>query len=403
MEKKEYPYQNISLENIKGERWKDIPNFQGEYQISNFGRVKSLGRRIDCGKYDRFRPERIKRLKKSKDPKKGLYTQLHRDGNRHSFPVARLVYHVFVAPFDMEDRTVVVTRKDGDILNCYHKNLVLRAASDVMRDAFTAKAVRSQFQLKDKPSGRQSTNENKSAVLMGGNQTSTPTNSDAHFLNRDIRNIRNEKWKPIKGYEGLYEISDHGRVKSPRRLKKIITSKGNGTNIWTKEYIVTQIPTTRFNHFINEPIYSISVTLKKEGNTKGFAVCRLVYQAFGKKEKGLATKVIMHKDGDNLNNHISNLHAATRTEIHKASYANDRRISHFADLTPKQKREYSLRRANAIKKPVIQYSLQNKRIATFDSLVAAAKATGVRSSGISNALNRKFKAAGGFIWRRGKK
>ena len=40
------PHQNFSLEDMEGEIWKDIEGFEGYYQISNFGRVKSLSRII---------------------------------------------------------------------------------------------------------------------------------------------------------------------------------------------------------------------------------------------------------------------------------------------------------------------------------------------------------------------
>ena len=42
MSKKEYPYQNLLLKDIKGEKWVDIPGFDGYYLLSNFGRVKRL-------------------------------------------------------------------------------------------------------------------------------------------------------------------------------------------------------------------------------------------------------------------------------------------------------------------------------------------------------------------------
>lgn len=37
-----YPYQNLSLEDMPGEVWKDIPGFNGHYQASNMGRIKSF-------------------------------------------------------------------------------------------------------------------------------------------------------------------------------------------------------------------------------------------------------------------------------------------------------------------------------------------------------------------------
>jgi hypothetical protein len=43
-------YKNISLENIEGEEWRDIPRDENRYQISNFGRIKSLQKIYFCGK-----------------------------------------------------------------------------------------------------------------------------------------------------------------------------------------------------------------------------------------------------------------------------------------------------------------------------------------------------------------
>ena len=38
------PYQNLSIQDMPGEIWKDIPNYEGCYQVSNMGRAKSLDR-----------------------------------------------------------------------------------------------------------------------------------------------------------------------------------------------------------------------------------------------------------------------------------------------------------------------------------------------------------------------
>ncbi len=40
------PYQNLSLQDIEGEEWRDIEGFEGYYMVSNMGRVKSLERKI---------------------------------------------------------------------------------------------------------------------------------------------------------------------------------------------------------------------------------------------------------------------------------------------------------------------------------------------------------------------
>jgi hypothetical protein len=39
-------YQNLSLNNYPNEIWKDIVHYEGYYQISNLGRIKSIERKI---------------------------------------------------------------------------------------------------------------------------------------------------------------------------------------------------------------------------------------------------------------------------------------------------------------------------------------------------------------------
>lgn len=46
------PYQDISLEDMEGEVWKDIPGYEGKHQASNRGRVKSLIKNRILGQYD---------------------------------------------------------------------------------------------------------------------------------------------------------------------------------------------------------------------------------------------------------------------------------------------------------------------------------------------------------------
>jgi hypothetical protein len=454
MSAQQYHYQNLSLKNIKGEKWKDIPGFEDEYQLSNYGRLKSQDRWVDYGKHDSFRPGRIIKLRLSGSAKNNnrhdLQMKLHKDGIRYHYSVARFVYCQFVKSFDREDHTLIVTRKDGDTLNCYYKNLVLRSISEIAKEGFAANKRKSIFQLQSKPVTQYDPDGKKIALFKDAKQAAATTGitpnyiNDAartkdrmaggyywrygkpkarikvlglkkpialppnneqvlhghHYLNRSLKNIRNEKWKDVLGFEGLYQISDHGRIKSLRRLKQIITPNGNNTQCWTREFIMKQTFRNSFNHYINKILYYLSVSLKKEGVYTTYIVPRLVYESFGKNKSELASKFIAHRDNDNLNNHISNLYPATQSEINIETYANNRKKSHFAGLTEKLRKKYSTLAIQAKKKPVIQYNIQGKRIAKFDSAVAAAKATGIGDTSISNAINGKYKTAGGFIWKR---
>lgn len=49
-------YKNLSLEDLTGEMWRDIPKYEGMYQVSSLGRVKSLSRLFNRGRGQYLRP-----------------------------------------------------------------------------------------------------------------------------------------------------------------------------------------------------------------------------------------------------------------------------------------------------------------------------------------------------------
>lgn len=111
-----------------------------------------------------------------------------------------------------------------------------------------------------------------------------------------------EEWRPVVGYEGLYEVSDHGRVKrvAPRRT-------GDSGN-------PIKVPTIA-------PSGYPTVSLYKKGTAQvGIAVHRLVAAAFiGPCPAG---KEVNHRDGDRQKNTPGNIEYVTRSENHLHAYAN---------------------------------------------------------------------------------
>ena len=138
MEKLKYPYQNFSLENIKGECWKDIPNLEGYYQVSNMGRIKRL-------KYEMVykngaiytKEERIIKPQKAKatnkfinDVVEYLTTVITFNKIKYGFTLSRLVYYSFVEKFDLKDQTILILNKDCNGLNVLPTNLIKSTRSD---------------------------------------------------------------------------------------------------------------------------------------------------------------------------------------------------------------------------------------------------------------------------------
>lgn len=76
------------------EIWKDIAGYEGRYQVSNFGRVKSLERRCRTKTYTRKVPEKI--YAQAIDSYGYLIVSLHLDGKKKTRTVHRLVAEAFI-------------------------------------------------------------------------------------------------------------------------------------------------------------------------------------------------------------------------------------------------------------------------------------------------------------------
>ena len=103
-----------------------------------------------------------------------------------------------------------------------------------------------------------------------------------------------EVWRDIKGYEGLYQVSNLGRVKSLAR-KHIL-------RIWGKDCLRKQ-PERILKQWKRSSY--LLVDLWKDGKRDIRSVHHLVFDAFSSEDVG--NYLIHHKDGNKLNNSIENL------------------------------------------------------------------------------------------------
>ncbi len=162
-----------------------------------------------------------------------------------------------------------------------------------------------------------------------------------------------EVWKDIPNYEGLYQVSNKGRVKSfiqhnPRILKATIT----------KGYLCLR--------------------LCKNGIQKHFYIHRLVAMTFIENPKKLT--IINHKDKNPLNNDVNNLEWCTQR--YNMDYSNVLEKAH-----------------NSHKRKVNQYDLNGNYIETHASIVEVSKKYNINHVGISRCCRGLQNTAGGFIWR----
>ena len=161
--------------------------------------------------------------------------------------------------------------------------------------------------------------------------------------------MKNETWKEIAGYEGLYEVSNLGRVKS-------LNYNHTGT-----ENILKPKKTHRGY---------LRVGLYKDGHTKQLFVHRIVAKAFIPNPNNLET--VNHKDEVKTNNVASNLEWMTKGD--NVIYSKARKVQMFDKKT-------------------------GELLATFPSACEAGRVTGIQNSNISECCRGKRKSAGGYIWR----
>lgn len=178
-----------------------------------------------------------------------------------------------------------------------------------------------------------------------------------------------EIWKDIKDYEGLYQVSNLGRVKSLRRLI---------TNQYNSFYIEEKI----LKIWKNNKGYGL-VTLSKNGTHKKFQVHRLVALHFLPNPSNLPE--VNHKDENKLNNSVDNLEWCDR--LYNVRYGTG---------IERQKKK----QLNDIKKSksVLQYDLEGNFIKEWKSTMECCR-NGYNQGHVAECCRGERKTHKGFIWK----
>ena len=176
-----------------------------------------------------------------------------------------------------------------------------------------------------------------------------------------------EEWRPVVGYEGLYEVSNMGRVKS------LGNGKSTNSNNCRERILKAKKNSKGYLH----------VYLYKDGKRKDYKIHRLVATAFC--ENPMGYNEVNHIDEDKTNNCADNLEWCSRS--YNNTY-NDRakKVGKKNTNNPK------------LSKPVIGIDVRTGLIVGFPSIMEASRQLGIGNGNLCACCQGKLNSCGGFYW-----
>lgn len=171
-----------------------------------------------------------------------------------------------------------------------------------------------------------------------------------------------EEWRKVKGFEGAYEISNHGNLRS---IDRVSFGKRYSGKLINKAH-------DRSGYLVN--------ILSYEGKRKTVRRHRLVAEAFIPNPEGKPE--VNHIDGNKANNHVENLEWATHRENTDHAW-----ITGLTKAPPAEK-----------PKKVIQY-YEELLIAEYSSIEIAAHINSISAEDICKCCKGKRKNAGRYTWK----
>jgi hypothetical protein len=186
-----------------------------------------------------------------------------------------------------------------------------------------------------------------------------------------------EEWRPVKGYEGLYEVSNMGRVRSVDHEVEIVQSKRN-YKIHRKGQLLK--PQARQHGYLCVQLHGRGGHSTR--NFKSLSVHRLVAESFVSNPYDY--KEVNHKDEDKTNNRADNLEWCTRQYNTNYGSCQIRRVRKGAD--------------NPRSKPVNQYTRDGQFVRKFDS-INEVRRFGFSIGNVWKCLKGQYSHAYGFVWR----
>ena len=223
----------------------------------------------------------------------------------------------------------------------------------------------------------------KNGVSSDCNTKSTSLSACHPVTNKAITkggNYMEEVWKPIKGYEGLYEVSNTGKVRSLDHVTEVHRS---GKTYMCPHKGAELKPVRRQHGYLGVMLYG-----KGGHETRGFktfSVHRLVAEAFVPNPRGLLE--VNHIDEDKTNNRVENLEWVTKRE----------NVNHGTAQSRRAKKAINGKKSVAIR----QFTKDGVLVAEYPSIAEVHRQTGFAQANICKCAqgSKQYSHAYGYVWR----
>ena len=335
----------INILNKNLELWKPIKNYEEYYQISSFGKVRSLHKK----------PYKI--LKQSLRTEY-LGIQLNKNNKGKTFSVHRLVATSFIKN---DDYAKIVNHIDGNKNNNHVLNLEWITYKEntkhaIVNNLHIPKCIRVSQYSKDKKTLIKTFNSVKEAMELTG------------IRDTRICSVCKGKRNHAGGYFWKYTDINYEDTEKP--IGKIMVDYPN--YIVTKDGLIYSISHKKYISQRDNAGYQYVTLYNNTGISKDFSVHCLV-----------ATLYIVNSSNFPMVNHINHNRNDNRVEnLEWTTYTEN--MIHFGKKNGKS---------------VIKLDKDNNQIEIYSTIKEASEKNGITSSNITNVCKEKQKTAGGFKWK----
>jgi hypothetical protein len=212
------------------------------------------------------------------------------------------------------------------------------------------------------------------------------------YQNKSLADMPGEVWKDIPGFEGTYQASTMGRIKS---LDRIIPHPRLYQQ-FVKGQIMSQSVAKNCNIKTGKPMIDLRVTFAVENKQYYFNTRRVIYKTFidphlDYEKDGL---YVINMDGDGYNNRPENLGLVTKSEKQLRAIRRDRVVP-----TLKTADRTNWKKSTSRCKPVAQYDLEGNLIKQYIGVREAARQTNIQDKVIIQVAKGLYKQWNGLVWK----